>query len=91
MNSTPHSDNSPAPLSRAEQLRAEYIQFVDENRSRSPERQKELDEEIERLRANENSFDLLSVIVRYNYEDGFYDKYPLILEDLRAKGQIPQS
>jgi len=47
-----------------------------------------MNKEIEDLRANQSSVDLLSLIVRYNYEDGFYDNYPIIVADLVSKGKI---
>ena len=87
------SDNKPThPSSPSEidpaKLKEEYDRFIAENRQRSDERQAEMNREIEELRANQSSFDLLSLIVRYNYEDGFYDNYPTIVADLVNKGKI---
>ena len=72
----------------AAQLKEEYARFIAENKQRSEERQAEMNKEIEDLRANQSSVDLLSLIVRYNYEDGFYDGYPIIVADLVSKGKI---
>jgi hypothetical protein len=82
------NDQPSSKTSQAELLREEYIRFTNENLTRTPERQEQLNQEIKELRANQSSVDLLSVIVRYNYEDGFYENYPLIVEDLVNKGKI---
>jgi len=86
---TPQENSAtPSPDNQAEKLKQEYIRFVNENLTRSDKRQEELNREMAELQANKSSMDLLSLIVRYNYEDGFYDDYPLIVEDLIRKGKI---
>lgn len=76
------------PTNKAEQLKLEYAAFGAESPTRSPERQRQLDDAIAKLCAQGDSGNVINLVTQYNFEDGFYDKYPLILEQLVNNGKI---
>lgn len=82
---------NPAPTTKADLLKQEYLAFGTENPTRSQERQEELDEEIKELCAKGDSGNVINLVTQYNYEDGFYNNYPLILEQLINSGKIVQA
>ncbi len=79
------------PTNKADQLKAEYAAFGAESSTRSTERQQQLDDAIEKLCAKGDSGNVINLVTQYNYEDGFYNKYPLILEQLVNSGKITKS
>ena len=82
---------STTPTNKAEQLKAEYAAFGAEAPTRSTERQQQLDNAIEKLCAKGDSGNVINLVTQYNYEDGFYDQHPLILEQLINSGKITKN
>jgi len=79
---------NPDTSNHSEHLKKEYAAFGAENPTRPPERQQQLDEEIQKLCAQGDSGQVINLVTQYNYDDGFYDSYPLILKQLIASGKI---
>jgi len=73
---------------QSERLKKEYAAFGAENPTRPTERQQQLDDAVKKLCAQGDSGQVINLVTQYNYEDGFYDSYPLILKQLIANGKI---